>query len=71
MYYLVGKLEQSRTFYMYFRFTLFEYKGGESRDLVCLFCTCIRTERARKLFSTSLILNEFSCSKVQMPCLRK
>ena len=36
-----------------------------------LFCTCIWTERVRKLFSTSLILNEFSCGKMQMPCLRK
>ena len=26
-----------------------------------LFYTCIRTERVRKLISTSLILNEFSC----------
>ena len=36
-----------------------------------LFCTCIWTERVRKLFGTSLILNEFSCGKMQMPCLRK
>ena len=29
-------------------------QGGESRDLFWLFRTCIRTERVRKLFSTSL-----------------
>ena len=29
-------------------------QGGESRDLFWLFCTCIRTEQIRKLFSTSL-----------------
>ena len=28
-------------------------QGGESRDLFRLFRTCIRTERVRKLFSTS------------------
>ena len=43
-------------------------QGGESRDL---FLTCIRTERVRKLFSTSLILNEFSCSTMKVPCLHK
>ena len=47
------------------------FQGGESRDLLLLFRTCIRTERVRKLFSTSLILNEFSCGKVQVPCLCK
>ena len=31
-----------------------------------LFCTCIRTEQVRKLFSTSLILNKFSGGKVQI-----
>ena len=45
--------------------------GGESPDLFSLFCTCIRTERVRKLFITSLILNKFSCGKVQILCLYK
>ena len=44
------------------------YQSGQSRDL---FCTCFRTEGVRKLAITSLILNEFSCGKVQIPCLRK
>ena len=34
-----------------------EVQGGESRDLFWLFCTYIRTERVRKLCSSSLILN--------------
>ena len=33
------------------------------------FCTHIRTERVRKLFIIFLILNEFSCSKMEIPCL--
>ena len=45
------------------------YQGGESRDLFRLFCTCIRTGPVRKLFIVSLILNEFSCGEVHMPCL--
>ena len=39
------------------------------RRIVTLFCTCIRIERVRKLFMISLILNELSCSKVQILCL--
>ena len=46
-------------------------QGGESCDLFWLFCTCIWTERVRKLFISSLILYEFSCSKVQILCLPK
>ena len=49
----------------------FRKQGGESRDLFWLFCTCIRTERVRKLFSTSLILSEFPCGTMKVPCLRK
>ena len=45
-------------------------QGAESLDLFWLF-TYIRTERVRKLFIDSLILNEFSCCKVQIPCLHK
>ena len=30
-----------------------------------IFCTCIRTERVRQLFIIFLILNEFSCGKVE------
>ena len=45
-------------------------QGGESRDLFWLFCTCIRTEQVRKLFSTSLILSEFPCGTMKEPCLR-
>ena len=44
-------------------------QGRESRDLFCLFCTCIRTERVRKFFLASLIHNEFSSGKE--PCLYK
>ena len=33
------------------------------------FCTCIRTEQVRELFIIFLILNEFSCIKVEVPCL--
>ena len=46
-------------------------QGGESCDFFLLFCTCIRTEGVRKLFSTSLILNEFSCGTMKVPCRRK
>ena len=46
-------------------------QGGESRDLFWLFCTCIRTEEVIKLFSTSLVLNRFSCGKVQILCFHK
>ena len=47
-------------------------QGRESRDLLCLFYTCIRTERVRIFFLfTSLIHNEFSSGKVQIPCLHK
>ena len=45
--------------------------GGESHDLFLLFCTCIWTDRVRKLFFTSLILNKFSCRNVQIPCLHE
>ena len=44
------------------------YRGG---DLFWLICTCVRTERVRKLFFSSIILNEFLCGKVQIPRLRK
>ena len=37
--------------------------------LLWLFCTCIRTDRVRKLFITSLMLNKVLCRKVQIPCL--
>ena len=47
------------------------FQGGESRDLLWLFCTCIRIERVRKLFITFLIRNELLSSKVQIPCFRK
>ena len=50
---------------------LFSLQGGESRNLFRLFRTCIRTARVRKLFRTSKILTEFSCGKVQVPCLCK
>ena len=40
-------------------------QGGESRDLLRLMCSFIRTERVRKLFMIFLILIEFSCGKVQ------
>ena len=43
-------------------------QGRESCDLLC---TCIRTERLRKLFIYSLSLNKFSCCKMLLPCLRK
>ena len=46
-------------------------EGGESRDLFWLLCTCIRTDRVRKLFIPSLILDEFSRGKLQIPCLCK
>ena len=41
-------------------------QGGESRDL---YCTYIRTEGVIKLFNVFLILNEFTCRKVEIPCL--
>ena len=44
-------------------------QGGESCDFLQLFCTCIRTERVRKMFIIFLILSEFSCSKVEKPCI--
>ena len=47
------------------------WQGGESCDLFCLFYTCIRTERVRKLFITTLILNKLSCSREQITCLLK
>ena len=46
-------------------------QGGESHDLFLLFCTCIRIEWVRKLFSTSLILNKFSCGELQIPCRKQ
>ena len=39
--------------------------GGESRDIF----TYIRAERVRTLIIIYLILNEFSCGKVQILCL--
>ena len=44
-------------------------QGGESRDFLQLFCTCIRTDRVRKMVIIYLILNEFLCSKVEKPCI--
>ena len=38
--------------------------------MTAIFCCCIRTERVRKLFITSSILNKFSCGKVQILCRR-
>ena len=38
--------------------------GGESRDI---FCTNISTERVRKVITVSLIFNEFSRGKEQIP----
>ena len=40
------------------------FQGGESRDFLYLYL-----ERVRKLFIIFLILNEFPCSKVEIPCL--
>ena len=50
---------------------ILQRQGEESQELFWLLITCIRTERVRKLFITSLIFNEFSCGQVQIPCLRK
>ena len=41
-------------------FLYFPLQGGESCDLLHLFYTYIWTERVRKLFVISFILNEFS-----------
>ena len=46
-------------------------EGGDSRDLFWLLCTCIWTDRVRKLFIPSLILDEFSRGKLQIPCFCK
>ena len=46
-------------------------QGGESCDLLWLFCSCIRTERVRILYIAFLILNKFLSGKMQIPCLRK
>ena len=43
-------------------------RGGESCDILRLMCFLIWTERVRKLFMIYLRSNEFSCSKVQIPC---
>ena len=43
-------------------------RGGESCDLFLLFWTYIQTKWVR---NCSLLLNKFSCRKVQIPCLRK
>ena len=39
------------------------YQGGESRDFLQLFCTCIRTVRVRKMVIIFLILNDFFAVK--------
>ena len=44
---------------------------GRECDLFWLFCKCIWTGQVRKLFITSLILDECSCNEVHRPCLCK
>ena len=44
---------------LYVHWSIILLQGGDSRDLVWLFYTCIRTERVKKLFMSFLKLNEF------------
>ena len=50
-------------------FTKSHCQGGESRNFLQFFCTCIRTELVREMFIISLILNEFSRGKVIKLCI--
>ena len=66
-----GFCKVSLSVYKIYRMWLYwncKTQGGESRGFLQLFCTYIRAERVRKLFIIFLILNEFSCCKVENLC---